>query len=80
MSDEQASSAPGYERDIKPLFREKDRNSMLRWFDLWSYEDVVENQTAIAERVRAGSMPCDGQWSLDQVASFDEWVAGGGQP
>ena len=29
-----------FERDIRPMFREKDRDSMLKAFDLWSYSDV----------------------------------------
>jgi hypothetical protein len=32
---------PTFASDIKPLFREKDRNSMLRRFDLWSLADVT---------------------------------------
>jgi hypothetical protein len=30
-----------FERDIKPLFRTKDRDSMMAAFDLFDYEDVV---------------------------------------
>ena len=26
--------------DIRPLFREKDQNSMRRQFDLWNHEDA----------------------------------------
>ena len=38
-----ATEAPklGFEADIKPLFRDKDRDAMRRAFDLWSYGDVV---------------------------------------
>ena len=32
-----------FERDIKPLFRTKDRDSMQQAFDLFDYNDVVEN-------------------------------------
>jgi hypothetical protein len=28
-----------FERDIRPLFREKDRDSMLKAFDLWAHSD-----------------------------------------
>ena len=31
---------PSFARDIQPLFREKDRASMKRRFDLWNYRDV----------------------------------------
>ena len=44
--------APTFDRDIKPLFREGDRSSMLAFFDLWSFDDVKENAGAILEAVR----------------------------
>jgi len=46
--------------DVKPLFRESDRTSMQKAFDLWSYDDVVRFQDAIVDRLADGSMPCDG--------------------
>jgi hypothetical protein len=63
--------------DIKPLFRERDRAAMMRAFDLWSYDDVRDNADAIATRLRAGTMPCDGAWPVEGVALFDRWVAEG---
>ena len=51
-----------FERDIKPLFREKDRTSMSKAFDLWSATDVAAHGEAILGRLRDGSMPCDGAW------------------
>ena len=71
--DEQVS----FERHVKPLFRERDRTSMRFAFDLWSYDDVGRNAQAIVERVKAGTMPCDGAWPEDWVAVFDRWIAGG---
>ena len=68
---------PGYEADIKPLFRERDRGSMLRYFDLWSYDDVVQNKDAILDRLAGGDMPCDGPWPAGQVELFRSWVAAG---
>lgn len=41
----------GFESDIKPLFRAKDRDSMLKAFDLWSYADVVAHSDTIAEQL-----------------------------
>ena len=35
-----AAKESSFEADIKPLFREKDRDSMRNAFDLWSYADV----------------------------------------
>jgi hypothetical protein len=68
---------PSYEADIKPLFRERDRGSMLRHFDLWSYEDVVQNKDAILARLTDGDMPCDGAWPADQIEIFRAWVTAG---
>jgi hypothetical protein len=68
---------PSFEADIKPLFRERDRGSMLSHFDLWSYEDVVENKEAILGRLTDGDMPCDGAWSAEQVEIFRVWVTAG---
>ncbi len=65
----------GFERSIRPLFRETDRESMLSSFDLWDVEDVRANATAILERLQAGDMPCDGAWTPDQVELFSSWVA-----
>jgi hypothetical protein len=66
-----------FERDIKPLFRESDRESMRETFDLWSYEDVKENADRIVSVLEAGSMPCDGPWPEDQVATFRAWIEAG---
>jgi hypothetical protein len=66
---------PSFAKDIKPLFREKDRNSMRGRFDLWSYQDVRENANAILDVLRAGTMPCDGPWSSEDIDRFAGWVA-----
>ena len=67
----------GYERDIRPLFREKDISSMSRAFDLASYSDVRANADGILARVTDGSMPCDGPWPQDRVEVFRRWVDAG---
>jgi hypothetical protein len=69
-----------FERDVRPLFRDKDRGSMLQAFDLWSYQDVVARKDAILEQVRSGSMPCDGRWPAEQVDLLERWISGGSQP
>jgi hypothetical protein len=66
-----------FEADIKPLFREKDRDSMRKAFDLWSFDDVQVHAAAIAAAVKKGSMPCDGAWPPDRVELFDRWVEQG---
>jgi hypothetical protein len=69
-----------FERDIKPLFRKEDRESMTWAFDLWSYPDVKSHAKAIAERLRGGSMPCDGAWSAEKVSVFQRWIDSGMAP
>jgi hypothetical protein len=73
-------TGPSFERDIKPLFREKDRGSMLETFDLWSHEDVAEHADAIAAVLSEGAMPCDGAWPQDQIETFRTWVEAGMLP
>lgn len=69
--------AVGYERDIRPLFREKDVSSMSKAFDLASYEDVRAHSDAILAKVAEGSMPCDGPWPQQRVELFRSWVDAG---
>ena len=63
-----------FETHIKPLFRARDRNSMRFAFDLWSYEDVTQHAHAILERLRNGTMPCDGAWPADRIEVVQRWV------
>jgi hypothetical protein len=67
----------GFESDVKPLFRERDRRSMQRSFDLWSYDAVRTNADAILDRVSDGSMPCDTAWTPEQVAVLQSWIDAG---
>jgi CDGSH-type Zn-finger protein/truncated hemoglobin YjbI len=69
--DEQVS----FEKHVKPLFRQRDRQSMKFAFDLWSYEDVKQHGDAILGRLRDGSMPCDGAWPQQKLDVFARWVA-----
>jgi hypothetical protein len=72
-----AQEAVGFERDIRPLFREGDISSMSAVFDLSSYEDVRANADAIYGRLSDGTMPCDGAWPSDQVERFRSWMDSG---
>jgi hypothetical protein len=76
MSNDVHESA-GFEADIKPLFRERDRRAMLSHFDLWSYDDVSRDADSILTRLRDGTMPCDGAWPPDQIELFERWLEGG---
>ena len=73
----EANEQIGFEQDIRPLFREGDRQSMKWAFDLWSHDDVAQNSDAILERLRNGTMPCDGAWPEEQVELFQRWTAAG---
>ncbi|ORW88919.1 hypothetical protein AWB92_22490 [Mycobacterium sp. IEC1808] len=69
-----------FERNIKPLFRADDRDSMKWAFDLWSYNDVKAHATAIVQRLRDGSMPCDGAWPAQKIDVFQRWIDSGMSP
>ena len=69
--------AVSFAQHIKPLFREGDRRSMRFAFDLWSHEEVATHAPAILDRLRAGTMPCDGAWPKDRVAVFERWLDSG---
>jgi hypothetical protein len=68
-----------FERDLKPLFRERDRATMLSVadFDLWKRDDVAANSQAILGRLEDGSMPCDSPWPPDSVDVFRRWIDAG---
>jgi hypothetical protein len=66
-----------FEKDVKPLFREGDRQSMKWAFDLWSHDDVARNGDAILGRLRDGTMPCDGAWADEKIDVFQSWIAAG---
>ncbi len=68
---------PSFEQDIKPLFREYDRENMTYSFDLWSYDDVKAHADDILDRLEEGDMPCDGPWADQQIATFRAWIDGG---
>ena len=63
-----------FAQHIKPLFRDGDRRSMRFAFDLWSHKEVATHAPAILDRLRAGTMPCDGAWPEDRVAVFERWL------
>jgi truncated hemoglobin YjbI len=64
---------------IKPLFRASDRQSMSFVFDLASAADVRAHAADILDRLRSGSMPCDGAWASDKIEVFRRWAESGMQ-
>ena len=75
-----ATLPTSFAKDIRPLFRAKDINSMKKAFDLSVYDDVRSHADAILGQVSAGSMPCDGPWPQAQVDLFRRWVEEGLKP
>jgi hypothetical protein len=73
-------SAPSFEADIRPLFRDDDVDAMSWAFDLASYENVKEHAEAIYDRVADGSMPCDDPWPDAHVERFRAWIDSGVLP
>jgi hypothetical protein len=71
------AEATSFARDIRPLFRSKDVESMSKAFDLSSYDDVRSHAERIYERLANGSMPCDGAWPPEQVERFRAWIDAG---
>jgi hypothetical protein len=67
----------GFASEIKPLFRERDRQAMQSRFDLWSYDDVSRHADVILTRLRDGTMPCDGAWPPAQIELFEDWIESG---
>jgi hypothetical protein len=71
------AAVPSFERDIRPLFSERDRAAMRWAFDLGEVASVRERADAILEQVAAGRMPCDAAWPPESVALFRRWVQAG---
>ena len=72
-----AQDALSFERDIRPLFRERDVSSMAGRFNLASYTDVSAHSDRILSRLADGSMPCDGSWPTEQIDLFRRWIDAG---
>ena len=69
--------ALSFQRDIKPLFTEMDRDHMMGSFDLWDYMEVKNNADAIYDSVKSGSMPppdVEPTWDTAKVAKFKQWI------
>jgi CDGSH-type Zn-finger protein/truncated hemoglobin YjbI len=69
-----------FELHVKPLFRDRDRESMRFAFDLWLHADVQLHAADILARLRSGTMPCDGAWPEEKTDLFQRWAESGFQP
>ena len=71
-----------YARDIRPLFRDFDIDSMIdsRNLDLSNYDQVSARADGILIRLEGGDMPCDGAWPEKDVETFRQWIRDGKLP
>jgi hypothetical protein len=78
-NDKAEGTAPSFERDIRPLFREDDVLAMSFILDLSSYAEVRDNAESIYDRIEDGTMPCDIPWEPEQLALLRRWIDAGMQ-
>jgi hypothetical protein len=72
-----------FAKDIRELFRQGDRDSMLNTrhrLDLWDYSHVSGWADRILVQLEEGLMPCDQAWPQDKIALFKQWISDGKQP
>ncbi len=68
----------GFDKDIRPLFRPYDIESMKpNGIDLSSYEAVKERAQDIYARLLNKDMPCDEPWNDHNLSKFKEWMESG---
>jgi len=58
----EVTGSPSFERDIRPLFTDRDRASMGWAFDLGDLAAVREHADAILDQLASGRMPCYAAW------------------
>jgi len=74
-----------FQRDIRPLFTDRDIHAMSKAFNLASYDDVKAHAVAIYDRIRGiggAVMPPppprgEGPWPQDRIELFAKWMADG---
>jgi hypothetical protein len=77
-----------FQREIRPLFTDRDIHAMSKAFDLSSYDDVKAHAVAIHDRIRGiggAVMPPptprgEGPWPQANIDLFAQWIADGYQP
>ncbi|HTJ69516.1 MAG TPA: hypothetical protein VL551_18405 [Actinospica sp.] len=85
MTQDSATSAPGFAHDILPLFRPVDIEHMAPFgvqLDQYSYMSVPANAERVYGSIEAGRMPpeSDAAWSDDQLDLLRAWIDGGLRP
>jgi hypothetical protein len=73
--------ALSFARDIRPMFRNSDVETMQNYgLDLSSYDEVKNKVQAIYTTLSEGTMPCDGAWPKDRVEALKRWMDEGMAP
>lgn len=63
-----------FARDIGPLLRDDDLDSMPSASDLAGCADVVEHVDAFVAFLCCARMPCAGVWPDSQVDELQQWI------
>lgn len=82
------TNTTSFQRDILPLFTQRDIEGMRKGFNLDSYDDVKKHAAAIYDRIRGiggAVMPPppprgEGPWPQSRIELFAKWMADGFQP
>jgi hypothetical protein len=82
------TNTTSYQRDIRPLFTERDIEGMKKGFNLASYDEVKAHAAAIYDRIRGiggAVMPPppprgEGPWQQSRIELFAKWMADGFPP
>jgi hypothetical protein len=82
------TNTTSFQRDIRPLFTERDIQGMMKAFNLAKYDDVKKNAAAIYDRIRGIGGPVmpppppkgEGPWPQSRIELFAKWMADGFQP
>jgi len=78
---EASGTAPGFKKDILPLFRPLDISSMKDYgIDLSSYDSVRRKAEDIYQQLSSKEMPCDKPWPESNIELFKSWKDSGMQP
>ena|SRR3989304_8745516 len=78
LSENLKNNSVSFEKDIKPLFKPIDIQSMNdRGLDLENYNQIKERAPLIYKRLSEGSMPCYGPWPKKNIQLFKKWIDGG---
>jgi len=66
-----------FERDIKPLITEAQRDALIWSFDMWDYDNFRQNAFEIVRRIEAGEPPFDTGWTAESLAMVRSWMREG---